>query len=59
MGYQIELTHHDEKPTVTVLHIGSNDKNNQISDKVNSEKLTEKVLSMLVNVVPMLYQLPT
>ena len=59
MGYQIELTHHDEKPIVTVLHIGSNDKNNQISDKVNSEKLTEKVLSMLVNVVPMLYQLPT
>ena len=38
---------HKDQPDVVLLHVGSNDINNQTKDKINTEKLT--ILSTLIN----------
>ena len=37
---------HEDQPDVVLLHIGSNDINNQIKDKTNTEKLTEDIINI-------------
>ena len=37
---------HEDQPDVVLLHIGSNDLNNQIKDKTNTEKLTEDIINI-------------
>ena len=36
---------HEDQPDVVLLHIGSNDINNQTKDKINTEKLTDNVIT--------------
>ena len=37
---------HEDQPDVVLLHIGSNDLNNQIKDKTNTGKLTEDIINI-------------
>ena len=36
---------HEDQPDVVLLHIGSNDINNQTKDKINTEKLTDNIIT--------------
>ena len=36
---------HEDHPDVVLLHIDSNDINNQTNDKIKTEKLTEDVIN--------------
>ena len=37
---------HEDQPDVVLLHIGSNDINNQTKDKINTEKVTEDTINI-------------
>ena len=46
MNHYILPTLHEVQPDVVLLHIGSNDINNQTKDKINTEKLTEDIINI-------------
>ena len=46
MNHYVLLKLHEDQPDVVLLHIGSNDLNNQIKDKTNTEKLTEDIINI-------------
>ena len=35
-----------DQPDLVLLHLGSNDINNQIKDKINTEKVTEDIINI-------------
>ena len=43
--YILPALQHKDQPEVVLLHIGSNDINNQIKDKINTDKLTENIIN--------------
>ena len=47
MNYYILPTLHRDQPDVALLHIGSNDINNQTKDKINTEKLAGDILNIV------------
>ena len=46
LNHYILPTLHEDHPDVALLHIDSNDINNQIKDKTNTEKLTEEITNI-------------
>ena len=45
-NHDILPTLHEDQPDVFLLHIGSNDINNQLRDKTNTENLTEGIINI-------------
>ena len=45
MNHYILPTLHEDHPDVILLHIGSNDINNQTKDRINTEKLTGDIIN--------------
>ena len=46
MNHYILPTLHKDQPDVVLLHIGSNDINNQTKDKIDTEKLTGDIINI-------------
>ena len=46
MYHYIPSTSHEDELDVVLLHIGSNDINNQRNNKINTEKLTEGIINI-------------
>ena len=46
MNYYILPTLQEDQSDVVLLHIGSNDMNNQTKDKINTKKLTEDITNI-------------
>ena len=46
MCHYIPSTSHEDELDVVLLHIGSNDINNQRNNKINTEKLTEGIINI-------------
>ena len=46
MNHDILPTYHEDHPDVALLHIGSNDINNQMKDRINTEKLTGDIINI-------------
>ena len=46
MNHYILPMLHKGQPDLFLLHLGSNDINNQIKDKINTEKLTEDIINI-------------
>ena len=46
LNHCILPTLHEDHPDVVLLHIGSNDINNQMKDRINTEKLVEDIINI-------------
>ena len=46
LNYFVLPTLHKDQPDIVLIHIGSNDINNQTKDKINTEKLTEDIINV-------------
>ena len=46
LNYYIPPTLHEDHPDVVLLHIGSNDINNQTKDRINTKKLTGDIINI-------------
>ena len=46
LNHYILPTLHEDHPDVILLHIGSNDINNQTKDRINTEKLTVDIINI-------------
>ena len=46
LNHYILPTLHEDHPDVILLHIGSNDINNQTKDRINTEKLTGNIINI-------------
>ena len=46
LNHYILPTLHEDHPDVVLLHIGSNDINNQTKDRINTEKLTGDIINI-------------
>ena len=46
LNHCILPTLHEDQPDVVLLHIGSNDINNQTKDKIKTEKLAEDIINI-------------
>ena len=46
LNLDILSTYHEDHPDVALLHIGSNDINNQMKDRINTEKLTGDIINI-------------
>ena len=54
LNHYIPPTLHEDQPDFVLIHIGSNDINNQAEDKINTEMITRGILSTLVNLASIL-----
>ena len=46
LNHYFQPTLHEDQPDVVLLHIGSNDINNQTKDRINTEKLTGNIINI-------------